>query len=154
MKNEAEQITWFDLGLWSGKTSPEHSRQACPKERTSELSSRKPRELRTADYQFLDLRTGHGGLLGVFWETNSPSLGEFWTRGTGPAPHNGTAGSSLSQILLRIVPPKYYLSKKACLGILRRAGARNKNLPEQLEDALKIQAGLRASSAKGTGNAS
>lgn len=39
-------------------------------------------------------------------------------------------------------PAKYYLSEVACLGILRRAKHREKELPEQLETALKIQAGL------------
>lgn len=37
---------------------------------------------------------------------------------------------------------RYYLSKTACLGILRRAEARGKELPPQLRDALMIQAGL------------
>lgn len=37
---------------------------------------------------------------------------------------------------------KYYLSEKACLGILKRAKARKKILPTQLEIALKKQAGL------------
>ncbi len=38
--------------------------------------------------------------------------------------------------------PKYYLSKIACAGILRRAKERGKELPKQLKDALMIQAGL------------
>lgn len=37
---------------------------------------------------------------------------------------------------------KYGLSKKACLGILRRAKERGKPLPEQLKWALMVQAGL------------
>lgn len=40
------------------------------------------------------------------------------------------------------MPPGYYLTKKACLGILRRAKERGKTLPRQLELALMIQAGL------------
>ncbi len=39
-------------------------------------------------------------------------------------------------------PSKYYLSRKACLGILRRAEERGKALPPALEAALHIQAGL------------
>lgn len=42
--------------------------------------------------------------------------------------------------------PKYYLTRKACLGILRRASERGKPLPEQLRIALEIQAGLRGAS--------
>ena len=37
-------------------------------------------------------------------------------------------------------PEKYYLSPKACLGILRRASARGKELPELLRKALEHQA--------------
>jgi len=42
--------------------------------------------------------------------------------------------------LLAEVPEKYYLSPKACLGILRRASARGKELPEVLKKALERQA--------------
>lgn len=38
--------------------------------------------------------------------------------------------------------PKYYLTKRACSGILRRARERGKPLPPQLEKALMIQADL------------
>ena len=48
--------------------------------------------------------------------------------------------STLSQILMVNVPQKYYLSPKACLGILRRASERGKKLPDVLEIALKKQA--------------
>lgn len=90
----------------------------------------------------LDLRTGYGGLLGPCWENDSPSLGAYWTLNTGPAPRSGGGASSLSAILADEVPQKYYLSKTACLGILRRAKARGKELPPRLEAALKVQAGL------------
>ena len=60
---------------------------------------------------------------------------------TGVSP-NVARGSSLSQILQDAPPIKYYLSPKACLGILRRASERGKALPPKLERALKIQAGL------------
>ncbi len=51
-------------------------------------------------------------------------------------------GSSLSRILQGAPPTKYYLTPRACLGILRRAFERGKALPKKLERALKIQAGL------------
>lgn len=49
--------------------------------------------------------------------------------------------SSLSQILQpqEDVPQKYFLSKRGCLGILRRAAVKNKVLPMELEQALKDQ---------------
>jgi DNA (cytosine-5)-methyltransferase 1 len=48
--------------------------------------------------------------------------------------------SFLSQILQDSPPEKYYLSQKACTGILRRAKERGKTLPPMLEQALKAQA--------------
>jgi hypothetical protein len=39
------------------------------------------------------------------------------------------------------VPVKYFLSKKACKGILRRAAKRGKKLPAHLEAALMAAAG-------------
>ncbi len=68
-------------------------------------------------------------------------LGGSWTLNTGVSPREGRA-CSLSQILEDSPPRKYYLSRKACLGILRRARERGKPLPPQLEAALKAQAGL------------
>ena len=59
------------------------------------------------------------------------SIGEF------PREENA---STLSQILQAGVPEKYYLSQKACLGILRRASARGKELPLMLARALERQA--------------
>jgi len=50
---------------------------------------------------------------------------------------------SLSEILLRIGPDeRYWLSPKACQGILRRAGRRGKALPEALQAALESRASL------------
>ena len=47
--------------------------------------------------------------------------------------------SFLSQILEEDVPEKYFLSQKACEGILRRAAARGKELPPMLREALEQQ---------------
>ena len=56
---------------------------------------------------------------------------------------NVAVESSLSQILQpeKDVPEKYYLSRRACQGILRRAKERGKELPEELRIALERQAG-------------
>ncbi len=90
----------------------------------------------------LDLTPGHGNLLGEsYWEILSPWLGGSWTLNTGVSPREGRV-CSLSRILEDSPPRKYYLSRKACLGILRRARERGKPLPPQLEMALKAQAGL------------
>ena len=61
---------------------------------------------------------------------------------TGESPKDA-AGSSLSQILEGGQLQKYYLSAKACLGILRRAQKRGKELPPLLKRALERQAGIQ-----------
>ena len=74
------------------------------------------------------------------WEPSGAAiLGERFNTGESPSV---AVVSSLSQILEDAPHPKYYLSRTACLGILRRAEARGKELPEQLRKALLIQAGL------------
>ena len=90
----------------------------------------------------LDLTPGHGNLLGEsYWELISPYAGGAWTLNTGVSPRDARE-SSLSRILQGAPPTKYYLTPRACLGILRRAFERGKALPKKLERALKIQAGL------------
>lgn len=97
-------------------------------------------EMSWVPVQCLDLTPGVGNLLGQsYWEINSHWLGELWTLNTGVSP-SAAKESSLSQILQGEVPHKYYLSRTACLGILRRAKARGKELPPQLKRALEIQA--------------
>ncbi len=56
----------------------------------------------------------------------------------------------MSQILQGSPHRKYYLSRKACLGILRRARKRGKELPPQLKWALEVQAGIRPYCPNGT----
>ena len=138
-KQTEGQLTLFDLGIWSGKMCLEPS--PAQEARISGRFSKKPDELLTTPYLYLDLREGYGNLLGPYWEINSPLLGEYTTLNTGMS-RSGASASSLSRILEAAPHPKYYLSRTACLGILRRAEARGKELPPQLREALKIQAGL------------
>jgi hypothetical protein len=67
--------------------------------------------------------------------------GASWTLRVG-AFRSGGEESFLSQILMAEVPEKYFLSPKACMGILRRAKERGKKLPPMLEKALIAQADL------------
>jgi hypothetical protein len=61
----------------------------------------------------------------------------LWTLNTLEFPKDAVE-SSLSDILeTGDVPQRYYLSKTACLGILRRAKRRGKSLPKELEMALQ-----------------
>ena len=139
---EADQISMYDLDIWCGKMSPEPSPAERPRARTSGSSSKKSSELSAIPFMSLDLTPGHGNLLGEsYWEMISPWRGGASTLNTGVSPRDAK-GSSLSQILQADPPTKYYLSPKACMGILRRASERGKELPKKLERALKIQAGL------------
>ena len=87
---------------------------------------------------FLDLRE-NGQKPERFWQNPIPSHGEFLMHNTGECPSEEN-GSFLSQILTEQVPEKYYLSPRACQGILRRASVRGKELPEVLRTALERQA--------------
>ena len=140
MNEEMYQLTLSDLDTSFGKTSPEPSPPR--RVRTSGRCLRKLSALRMAPVMFLDLTPGAGNLLGEsFRELSSVWLGESSMLNTGESP-SAAVVSSLSQILEAAPPQKYYLSRTACLGILRRAEARGKELPPQLKEALLIQAGL------------
>lgn len=138
-----EQLSMFDPDTWCGKTSLEPLAQGSPRGRTSASSSKKSSELRSIPYMSLDLTPGAGNLLGeFFWEILSPWRGAALMLNSGVSPREEQE-SFLWQILEDKPHPKYYLTKRACLGILRRASERGKPLPEQLRIALEIQAGLR-----------
>lgn len=66
--------------------------------------------------------------------------GACWIASSSEFP-SAAAESSLSDILERRAHQKYYLSQKACQGILRRAARRMKKLPERLAEALERGAG-------------
>ena len=145
MYGEDSQLTWFAPDTFCGKTCRAYSVPEPPAERISGSSSKKSAGSRTGPYLFLDLRPGGGNLLGPSWERDSPSLGESSMLNTGPRPHNEGGASSLSRILEEHPPQKYYLSRAACLGILRRAKERGKELPPKLREALELQAGYSPS---------
>ena len=148
---EAEQLSMFDQDLWYGKMFPAPLVQERQRAKTSESFWRRSSALSAIPFQSLDLTPGAGNLLGEFyWELISPWRGGASTLNTGVSPRDAKE-SSLSQILQADPPLKYYLSPKACLGILRRAFERGKELPKKLERALKIQAGLMRPDGQPTG---
>jgi hypothetical protein len=57
----------------------------------------------------------------------------------------------LKEILQKDVAKKYYLSARACAGILRRAEKRGKELPQMLRQALVQVAGVQPEPAKAGG---
>ena len=141
--NEDGQGSLFAHDGCAGRTCPAHSAQGPPRGRTSASSSRRSSELKAIPLMSLDLTPGRGNLLGEsYWELVSPWPGGSSMLNTGPAPLSEEDVFSLSQILQDAPPRKYYLSRTACLGILRRAGERGKELPPQLKAALMAQAGL------------
>ena len=125
------QLTMLDLDTAERGGAP-------PKRRPGKPDS----ELVSIPYFHLDLLSSPVDLFGQrHWELRSP-----WREGkrplnTGAAPRRPIR-VSLSGILEAYQALKYYLSKTACLGILRRAFERGKELPKMLARALKIQAGL------------
>ena len=92
---------------------------------------------KTQVYLFLNL--GSGRNQERLWVMVTPSHTEPSIRSIGVYPREECV-STLSQILQVNVPEKYYLSPRACLGILRRASERGKELPEVLRIALEQQA--------------
>ena len=117
----------------SGRTSQALSPQI--KEMTSGLSSKQLSELKKKGSRCLRLKITDGQNQMYFWETDGAWLTEFSMLNTGVSPSEERE-STLSQILLAEVPEKYYLSPKACAGILRRAERRGKELPPMLKEAL------------------
>ena len=139
---EGEQANLFAPDTFAGRMSQAASAQARRTGRISGLSWRKLLDYIAPDYQFLDLSSDAGNLLGQYeWTTRSALHGGCWLRNTGPSPRDAIE-SFLSQILQAHPPKKYYLTTAACLGILRRAEERGKPLPKALDTALRIQAGL------------
>lgn len=78
----------------------------------------------------------------VVWQQDRPE----WPRGAcstcNTSDHPNAAVVSLSSLLEPEdqILPKYWLSAKACAGILRRASKRGKVLPKRLEEALTKRA--------------
>ena len=126
-----QQINFLDSEFL--KTSLDCS--AATEEMTSVPSSNRSAPYVPTTLMFLDLRGGHGNLLGAYWDMVSALPGESMTLNFGESPSEGRE-STLSQILQLNTPDKYCLSPKACVGILRRAEKRGKELPNMLKDAL------------------
>ena len=139
IENEDGQWMLFGPGWEFGKTSQVVS--APPMALTLNRYSNRSLELKNQTLMLLDLRPGAGNMLGPYWEIDPVWLGCNGTLNT-TLSLNGASVCSLSSVLQTTVPFKYYLTRQACLGILRRAKERGKELPPQLELALKVQAGL------------
>jgi len=83
---------------------------------------------------YLDL-TRDGVTQGASWVKTTQLPGVSTTLNTGVSP-NVARECTLSLILDPDAPEKYYLSRRACLGIVNRANRRMKELPPMLKEAL------------------
>lgn len=84
---------------------------------------------------YLNLQKGSGAKRDTLKEIDGALRGEPLTLNFGESPSEERE-SRLSWILEDNVPEKYYLSIRACEGILSRASRRGKALPEILHTAL------------------
>ena len=118
-----------------GKTSQEHS--VPMEEKISEPCWKNLPAWNNQTLQFLDLRVGgaDGAKQEQSPETDGLWLGDSLMLNIGESPKEESV-SLLSQILEVNVPQKYYLSARACQGILTRASRRGKKLPDLLQMAL------------------
>lgn len=129
------QVSLFGPDSPFGKTFPEPS--PAIKGKTSNPSSR-PFAVSGggSPILYLSLRKESGFLPETSWETVSLLPGASWTPLGGAYP-SVERESFLWQILQENAPPKYFLTRTACMGILRRAEKRGKELPPMLKEALE-----------------
>ncbi len=150
-------LTDLDPDSWFGKTSLAAC-QVQEKEtqgKTSKRSSQKSQGSQSQNAPMCLCLTGGGvgasqDVSTMKWE-DGQLLGEYTMASFGESPkmlteecsdlepHRGVSVSHLSQILEDSAHQKYSLSAKACLGILKRAEKRGKELPPILKDALENQ---------------
>ena len=89
-----------------------------------------------------------GGIRVWLLDGVEPLRGACWIPDSSEWPSGGDGFSrvSLSEVLVKIGPDEpYWLSPKACAGILRRASRRGKELPEALRQALEARASQQPS---------
>ena len=132
------QVSLFDQDTWYGKTSlvPRAANKAVTSQQSSKKQSasqsRKP-----PIFKCLKMDGLHGGGTET-WTDDGAWLGASSTVNGGECP-NAVVESRLSQILEERPHTKYSLTPKACMGILRRAEKRGKDLPQTLKAALLAQ---------------
>ena len=139
------QISLFDLDptYGFGKTyqEPCQVQEKTKRARTSDVSLKKSQG--SSRLMFLSLyRGGASGQTPDAWTvTDGLSHGVSETQLTREC-HREEEESFLWQILEETVQEKYFLSEKACRGILRRSEKRGKTLPKVLKNALMKQGNI------------
>ena len=135
------QITWQDLDSVFGRMCEEHIQAT--KERISKKSSRNSSVSQNQTLPLCLCLHGGGGASQdastMKWEDGA-LLGDYTPQSFGEYPREDIE-SHLSQILVDSPLPKFYLSEKACIGIINRSQrkANGKELPDLLKKALEQQ---------------
>lgn len=122
------------------------------KEKTSGQSSKPSLIPVKTDWIFLDLRRANGAMQEQWQEMDGASLGEFITHNTGESP-SVAEDCTLLDVLEPNAPQKYYLSAKACQGILNRGAKRGKDMPLTMKEALEEVVSLFLSEQESLGEA-
>jgi hypothetical protein len=125
----------MDSGTPSGKTSPASSRP------TTTPSAVSWARLSAQTMPCLSRTESSGGQTQAWFPGHGHGrLGGFSTLNISAWPNDASVCSLSSILETGPIPQRYYLSPKACRGILRRAAKRGKELPELLRLALKAVA--------------
>ena len=136
------QVGMFGPDSWFGKTCQEHSPVEIRKDqilqRSLRKSSKSANRMPVCKCVFRETDGQNPDVITLRME-DGPLLGEYTMHSFGEFPREENA-SHLSQILVECADQKYYLTEKACTGILRRAAKRGKPLPEELRTALECVA--------------
>ena len=138
--NTSEQYTLFDLGTPSGKTFQASSRPPIMLSAVSSLP---------LSVLLKPLKLKAGGPVRV-WSADlkAEPAGAYWMLNGSAWPNDASACSLSSVLETGQIPQKYYLSARACSGILRRAEKRGKQLPTALRVALEQVAGASVGGAR------
>lgn len=146
-----KQMTLFDQDTWSGKMSPEPS--ALTKAETLRRFSKKPSASLNRKppcscpcERMAHKRMPRGRRMERCVESSRRSV---WGTPDKPLPQRRRRISLVAD-LEEEPHPKYYLSGKACRGILTRAERRQKEIPALLKAALEMQAEQEWSELDGT----
>lgn len=91
-------------------------------------------ESQKREFAFLDLRSG--ARQGRFWQTDIVLVGEYYRQNILEYPKYAEECSLLCVLEGGGIPEKFYLSPKACKGILRRCEDRGRPLPQSLKQIL------------------
>lgn len=133
-----DRITWHDLDSSFGRMCQELSQATEVKTSQQSLKKRSKLPSRKPPLCLCLKRDGLNPDASTMRWADGALLGSYTMHSFGESPREENA-SLLSQILEDSPHQKYFLSEKACLGILKRAERRGKELPPELKEALLAQ---------------